>query len=57
MPETHTMTEFLRGRASKIFDEVAQQDKVVMVIKHSKPQNVIISYSRYKKLFDEGADI
>lgn len=36
--------------ASVAFDEVAAQDKVVIVNKHSKPQSVIISYERYKKL-------
>ena len=58
MPEPHTATEFLRGQASKIFDDVAENDKVVMVIKHSKPKNVIISYERYLRLKEEkGADI
>lgn len=57
IPESHTMTEFLRGKASRIFDEVTKKDKVVTVIKNSKPQNVIISYERYKKLIEEGADI
>jgi len=57
-PENRTATEFLRGQASKIFDEVAVQDKVVIVNKHSKPQSVIISYERYKKLkYEEGVDI
>ena len=57
-PENRTATEFLRGQASKIFDEVAAQDKVVIVNKHSKPQSVIISYERYKKLkYVEGVDI
>lgn len=57
-PEYRTATQFLRGQASKIFDEVAEQDKVVIVNKHSKPQSVIISYDRYKKLkYDEGMDI
>jgi len=57
-PENRTATEFLRGQASKIFDEVAAQDKVVIVNKHSKPQCVIITYDRYIKLkYEEGADI
>ncbi len=57
VPEPHTATEFLRGQASKIFDEVSQEDKVVTVIKHSKPHTVIISYDRYRRLVEKGADI
>lgn len=57
IPEYRTATEFLRGQASKIFDEVIENDIVVIVNKHSKPQNVIISYERYKKLKEEGADL
>lgn len=57
VPEPHTATEFLRGQASKIFDEVYQKDKVVTVIKHSKPHTVIISYDRYRRLVEKGADI
>ena len=52
------MTEFLRGQASKIFGEVAYKDNVVIVLRNSKPQNVIISYDRYQRLIDEkGVDI
>jgi len=57
VPDTHTITEFLRGQASKIFDEVAEHDKVIIVNKHSRPQNVVISYQRYKKLKEEGVDV
>lgn len=57
VPDTHTVTEFLKGHASRIFDEIVRYDKVVIVNKHSKPQNVVISYERYKKLKEEGADI
>ena len=57
VPDKHTVSEFLKGQASKIFDEVIKEDKVVIVNKHSKPQNVIISYERYKRLKSEGADI
>ena len=57
-PENRTATEFLRGQASKIFYEVADQDKVVIVNKHSKPQSVITSYKRYIRLkYEEGVDI
>ncbi len=57
VPENHTATEFLRGQASKIFDAVFKEDNVVIVNKNSKPQNVIISYERYKRLKEKGADI
>ena len=57
IPVNHTATEFLRGQASKIFDEVAQNDEVVVVNKNSKPHTVVISYDRYCKLKNAGADI
>lgn len=57
IPENHTATEFLRGQASRIFENVAKDDNVVLVNKNSKPQNVIISYDRYCRLKNAGADI
>ena len=57
IPNHHQMTEFLRGHASKIFDEVAEKDEVVLVNKNGKPQNIIISYDRYCRLKENGADI
>lgn len=51
------MTEFLRGKASKIFEDVEKNNKVVIVSKNSKPRNVIISYERYVELAKKGADI
>ena len=57
LPETHTATEFLRGQASRIFDDVAKNNKIVVVVKHSKPQNVIMSYEEYKKLTKEEASL
>jgi prevent-host-death family protein len=57
IPDNHQMTEFLRGKASQIFDEVTEKDTVVMVNKNSKPQNVVISYDRYCRLKKNGADI
>ena len=52
-----SVTPFLKGQASRIFKDVADKDKVLIVQKQNKPQNVIISYERYKKLKNEGADI
>lgn len=57
IPEHHKATEFLRGQASKIFDGIVEKDKVVIVNKHSEPKNVIISYDRYLRLKNKGADI
>ena len=57
LPDYESVTPFLKGQASKIFKDVADNDKVLIVQKQNKPQNVIISYERYKKLVDEGADI
>ena len=57
-PEYRTATEFLRGQASKIFDEVAKEDKIVLVTSHGKPKSVVISYERYKKLkYNDEVDI
>lgn len=57
IPDNHTATEFLKGQASRIFDEVVREDKVVIVNKHSRPHNVIISYDRYIRLKEQVADI
>ena len=57
LPDYESVTPFLKGQASRIFKEVADKNKVLIVQKQNKPQNVIISYERYKKLVNEGADI
>lgn len=57
VPKYQPMTKFLRGQASKIFNEVTKEDNVVIVLKNSKPQNVIISYERYVRLTEGGEDI
>ncbi len=44
------ITDFLRGKASIIFREVADNDSIVVVNRNSKPQNVIISYDRYERM-------
>ena len=48
LPESHTATEFLRGQASKIFKEVAMEDKDVVVYKNSKPQVAMDSRNRHQ---------
>ncbi len=50
IPDYRAMTDFLRGQASRIFAEVKDQDKIVIVNKQNKPQAVIISYERYLRL-------
>ena len=57
IPDYESVTPFLKGQASKIFKEVAERDKVLIVQKQNKPQNVIISYERYMELQKNGADI
>ena len=56
-PDYEAITSFQKGRASRIFREVKERDKVLIVNKQNKPQNVIISYERYLRLREEGADI
>lgn len=50
IPEYRSITEFLRGQASRIFSDIKEKDKVVIVNKQNKPQAVIISYDRYIRL-------
>lgn len=58
IPVYHSVTEFLKGQASRIFSEVNEKDKIVIVNKRNKPQAVIISYDRYIRLKGkEGSDI
>jgi PHD/YefM family antitoxin component YafN of YafNO toxin-antitoxin module len=57
IPYDHTVTEFSTGKAPKIFKEIVVEDQVVIVVKNSKPQNVIISYDRYLNLKKGGANI
>ncbi len=57
IPDYESVTPFLKGQASKIFKEVADNDKVLIIQKQNKPQNVVISYERYLELKKNGADI
>lgn len=58
IPEYHSITEFLKGQAYRIFREVNEKDKIVIVNKQNKPQAVVISYERYIRLKEqEGVDI
>ncbi|MDD2476430.1 MAG: type II toxin-antitoxin system Phd/YefM family antitoxin [Dysgonamonadaceae bacterium] len=53
IPIYHSVTEFLKGQASRIFSEVNEKDEIVIVNKRNKPQAVIISYDRYIRLKEE----
>lgn len=57
LPDYQSITTFLKGQASRIFREVKEQDKVLIVNKQNKPQVVIISHERYERLKNKGADI
>ena len=57
IPDYESVTPFLKGQASKIFKEVADNNKVLIIQKQNKPQNVVISYERYLELKKNGADI
>lgn len=48
------ITDFLRGKASIIFREIADNDSIVIVNRNSKPQNVIISFERYERMKENG---
>ena len=50
LPVYHSVTEFLKGQASRIFKEVKDNDSVVIVNKQNKPYAVVISYDRYKRV-------
>ena len=56
-PDYEAITSFQKGQASRIFREVKDRDKVLIGNKQNKPQNVVISYERYLRLREEGADI
>ena len=56
-PDYEAITSFQKVQASRIFKEVKERDKVLIVNKQNKPQNVVISYERYLRLREEGADI
>lgn len=57
LPEQKPITAFQKGETARIFADIADTDKTVVVNKHSKPLCAVISYERYKKLKEEGADI
>lgn len=57
VPDYESATAFSRGKAASIFKDIVAQDKVLIVNKQNRPQTVIISFERYQRLKEEGADI
>lgn len=51
------IAEFNRGQSSKLIKSLVTNDKAAFIQKNGKPIAVVISYTRYKRLLDEGIDI
>ena len=49
IPEYESVTPFLKGQASKIFKEVADNDKVLIIQKQNKPQKSKIRRPRLRR--------
>jgi len=57
VPDSNKITDFLRGQSSKIFKSVKDENKTVIVNKHSEPYVVVISYDKYKELKERNVGI
>ena len=58
VPMEHlNIAEFNRGQSSKLIRGLVEDDKAAFINKNGKPLAVVISYSRYKRLLEEGIDI
>lgn len=55
--EHYNMTDFLKGRASKIITSISEEDTAGFVLKNGKPLAVIMSNERYERLLKAGIDI
>ncbi|MCW2279449.1 hypothetical protein [Heliophilum fasciatum] len=42
IPGYHSVKELLKGQASRIYKEVNEEDKIVIVYKQNKPPTVVI---------------
>ena len=51
------IAEFNRGQSSKLINKLIAEDKAAFICKHGKPQAVVISYERYKRLLEEDIDV
>jgi len=57
LPIYFNIAEFNRGQSSKRIKEVAEKDATAIIQKNGKPIAVVISYERYKSLYEKGEDI
>ena len=55
--EHYNMSDFLKGKASKIVTAIADEDKTGFILKNGKPLAVLISNDRYERLLKAGIDI
>jgi hypothetical protein len=55
--EHYNMSDFLRGKSSKIITSISENDTAGFVLKNGKPLAVIISNDRYERLLKAGIDI
>lgn len=55
--EHYNMSDFLKGKASKIVTAIADEDKSGFILKNGKPLAIIISNERYERLLKSGIDI
>lgn len=55
--EHYNMSDFLKGKASKIVTAIADEDKAGFILKNGKPLAVLISNERYERLLKAGIDI
>lgn len=55
--EHYNMSDFLRGKSSKIITSISENDRAGFVLKNGKPLAVIISNDRYERLLKAGIDI
>ena len=55
--EHFNIAEFNRGQSSKLIKSLVTDDKAAFIQKNGKPIAVVMSYTRYKRLLEEGIDI
>ncbi len=55
--EHHNMSDFLRGKSSKILTSLSDEDKTAFILKNGKPVVVVMSNERYERLLRAGIDI
>ena len=51
------IAEFNRGQSSKLIRNLVAEDNTAFIQKNGKPQAVLISYERYKRLLEEDIDV